>query len=278
MKIGLAVTSMVLLSPLAIVVCAQSPAQAPPFGPTHVGGDERPDAPTKEDFKRIPYPRRQIGPAREDRVLKKGLLAPAAEDVNANSDFLRQPQTGLIKLLPREIFDPQVNQSIKQVKVRGGGAFYSFFYLSHDNIYGADIVLNYGLVSVAFDEPNYGMLSELGDLPLDSLSVEDPRLAFINTYKPGRSPGAARCEIKQFREGVANNGSIYKLSFPVKSNATYLLRSIKYLRSDLLVAFRVTRQDPDGSVIIAWKLLQQYWRPTFEKVLYVNPIDKCPTK
>jgi hypothetical protein len=40
--------------------------------------------------------------------------------------------------------------------------------------------------------------------------------------------------------------------------ATYLLRSINFERSDVLVALKVVRQDTDGSVIIAWKLLQKY--------------------
>jgi len=32
-------------------------------------------------------------------------------------------------------------------------------------------------------------------------------------------------------------------------------------RADVLVAFRVVRQDTDGSLIIAWKLLQKYPMP-----------------
>jgi hypothetical protein len=43
--------------------------------------------------------------------------------------------------------------------------------------------------------------------------------------------------------------------------ATYILRSIDYSESDVLVAFRVVRRDTDGSVIIAWKLLRKYAVP-----------------
>ena len=44
-------------------------------------------------------------------------------------------------------------------------------------------------------------------------------------------------------------------------NTTYLLRSINYGESDVLVALRVVRKDTDGSVIIVWKLLKKYSAP-----------------
>jgi len=45
---------------------------------------------------------------------------------------------------------------------------------------------------------------------------------------------------------------------PIQMNTTYLLRSISYGRSDVVVAFRVVRQDTDASVTIAWKLLKKF--------------------
>ena len=85
MKIVLVAPSVVLAVASSFVCAmAQSPMPAPPFGPTHVGGDERPDAPTKDDFRRIPHPQRPFGPLREERVLTKGLLAPPAQDVGAS--------------------------------------------------------------------------------------------------------------------------------------------------------------------------------------------------
>lgn len=273
MKIVLVAPSIVLATTLAFV-CAQSPMPAPPFGPTHIGGVERPDAPTKDDFRRIPHPQRQFGPVREKRVLKKGLLAPSSRDSADNATFLQQKDTGLIKLLPRETGD----RTTKRVKIRGGGAYFSFFYLSHDNIYGADLQLDGNRLSVSSPGPDYGILTELGEVSLVDVSVNDSRTVFIDTYKPARNGADALCEIQRFRDGVNMHGSRYNLSLPVRVNSTYLLRSINYGRSDLLVAFRITRQESDGSITILWKLLKQYWRPTFERVVYVNPVNKCPIK
>jgi hypothetical protein len=53
----------------------------------------------------------------------------------------------------------------------------------------------------------------------------------------------------------------YKSRLPVEVNTTFLLRSINYDRTDILVAFRVVRKDADGSVILAWKLLKKYAIP-----------------
>lgn len=260
----------------SLSVCAQSPMPAPPFGPTHIGGPEPPDAPTREDFRRLVarLPRRQFGPVPEKRILTKGLLAPSAQDVADNLAFLQLKDTGLVKLLPRENPGSPADRNAKRVKIRGGGAYYSFFYLSHDNVYGWDLQLDQNTLSVGYGR-DYGMLTDLGDVSLGDISADDSRAAFIATYKPARTGSNILCEIQRFRDGVVVNGSLYNLSLPVKVNSTYLLRSINYGRSDLLVGFRITRQESDGHITILWKLLKQYWRPTVERVVYVNPVDKC---
>jgi hypothetical protein len=48
-------------------------------------------------------------------------------------------------------------------------------------------------------------------------------------------------------------------------DSTYLLRSVNYNTSDLLVAFRVVRIDADNSVIIAWKRLKKYSTPNLSR-------------
>ena len=52
---------------------------------------------------------------------------------------------------------------------------------------------------------------------------------------------------------------------PIEAGATYVLRSINYSYSDVLVAFKIVRQDIDGSLIIAWKLLNKFPKPACRK-------------
>lgn len=255
-------------------------SEPPPQGPPPYG-DYRNHLPGLEDpkYSRPRFEPTKFGPVQEPSIIKKGLLAPSADDRNATAQFMRSFDTGLIKLLPREVFDWRTYHTKKQIKIHGGGAYFSFFYRSHEAGYGSDIELERNLLSVGFAGFDYGFLTNLGDVSLNNISLDDPRVSFSKSYSAARNNPDARCEFKRFRQGVEVEGSWYKSALPVQVNSTYLLRSITYGRSDLLVAFRVTRQAPDGSVILAWRLLQQYGKPSFERVLYVNqPENKCPIK
>src|SRR5213593_339820 len=60
-------------------------------------------------------------------ALEKKFLAASEEDQAAYAEFLKQPDTGLIRLLPREVFDSDVYKDRKKsLTLRGGGAYYSF--------------------------------------------------------------------------------------------------------------------------------------------------------
>lgn len=202
-------------------------------------------------------------PGREARVLKKGLLAPAANDREALAVFLREPNTGLIRLLPRELYDSGRYHVEKKLNIVGGGAYYSFATLTHAYGYGSDIELDHSKLSVGFAGADYGMLTNIGDVPLEQITLDDTRTQYIAAYRPPRSEREARAEYQLLNagEGKSFDGFHYQKSVPVRENSTYLLRSIGYRRSDVLVAFRLVRQDTDGSAIIAWKLLKRYPAP-----------------
>src|SRR5450432_737873 len=84
---------------------------------------------------------------REGRVLKKGFLAPSTSDRQSLTRFLSLPHTGLFRLLPREVYDSQYAHPKTPVKIRGGGAYYSFVNLTHQYGYGSDIELDHNRVS-----------------------------------------------------------------------------------------------------------------------------------
>jgi hypothetical protein len=57
-------------------------------------------------------------------------------------------------------------------------------------------------------------------------------------------------------QGISANRTV-----PMKLNSTYVVRSLNYRESDVLVAFRVVRIDTDKSAIILWKLLKKFPAP-----------------
>jgi len=198
---------------------------------------------------------------REPRVLKEGLLAPSPQDRLDHEDFLKQSKTGLIRLLPREVYDWRTYNTPNQIEIRGGGAYFSFTYRSHQYGYGSDLELDHNKFTVGFAGADYGMLIQLGDVPLDSIQEDDPRLIYMATYKPPVNEMEARSEANEFSKGREVDGFIYRRIVPARGQSTYLLRSINYRVGDVLVAFRVTRFDGDRSAIIAWKLLKSYSTP-----------------
>ncbi|HEY3027678.1 MAG TPA: hypothetical protein VGJ55_16135 [Pyrinomonadaceae bacterium] len=195
---------------------------------------------------------------REDRVLKKGLLAPSADDRAAFEAFLQEKNTGLMRLLPREVYDSQTYHTEKKLNIRGGGAYYSFGNLTHRFGYGSDIELDHNKLSVGFSGADYGLLTNIGDTSLELITLDDPWVQPLLIYKPAKSEAEVRLNSY---EGVTLDGVLYHKRLPVQENSTYLLRSIVYDESDLLVAFRVVRKDTDGSVIIVWKRLKKYSVP-----------------
>ena len=197
-------------------------------------------------------------------VLEKNLLAPSEEDRAAYADFLRQPNTGLIRLLPRETYDRNaLNDNSKGLTVTGGGAYYSFGHLTHEYGYGSDIELSSDYLSVGgFGGASYGMLKNLGDLTLEQITLEHPSVRLMAAYNPAGELSKARVEQRRLRDREFSiDNERYQRRTPVEVNKTYLIRSINYDFTDVLVAFRVVRKDTDGSLIIAWKLLKNYPKP-----------------
>ena len=194
--------------------------------------------------------------------LEDQFLAPAEEDRAAYKEFLAQPDTGLIRLLPRDVYESEVyKKNQKTLTIRGGGAFYSFARLTHEYGLGSDLMLEVGYLSVASAGADYGMMIDLGDVSLDEITKDYPAALSLADYAAAKDEPQARVEQRQVQAGRILDGATYKARVPVKIGTTFLLRSISYDRSDLLVAFRTVRKDTAGSVTIAWKLLKRFPKP-----------------
>jgi hypothetical protein len=256
---------------------AQVQTPPPPYGDYqyHLPGLDDPRRDNRRSLLRF-------GLTPEPRVMQKGPLAPSVEDRTAYASFLKNSGTGLVRLLPPPT---PADKQTTTPKFSGGGQRYSFSFLSHN--YLADVALTFEVVCQGGGGPSkcqyprklsagsYGMLTNLGDVALDQISVKDPRAAFLLAYKPPREGSKVRCEWLEFSKGVTTNGQLYKNGLPIQVNSTYLLRSTDRWFSDVLVAFRVVREDVDGSVTLAWKLLKEFKPRRIENVLDINTAI-CP--
>lgn len=199
---------------------------------------------------------------KELSVLEQQFLDVSESDRNAFAELLSAPNTGLVRLLPRELFDGEAYKKVQNtITLKGGGTFYSFVRLTHDYGAGSDISLDHNQLSVGFAGFDFGMLLKIDDVSLQELSSDYPYVVPLVKYEPPTAESAVRNEQRRFSNGTNLEGLAVKSSAPLEINATYLLRSISYSRSDVLVGLKVIRKDSDGSVIIAWRLLKKFTAP-----------------
>ncbi|MDQ3816735.1 MAG: hypothetical protein M3362_03460 [Acidobacteriota bacterium] len=193
------------------------------------------------------------------KEIEKQFISVSPEERAAFAVFLQQPGTGIMRLLPREKYDGFL-------AMRGGGAYYSFTRLTNEYGFGSDIGLEQGNLSVGFAGADFGMFTVLGDLALDDVKPELPTVEpLLNFTTPTKEVDARRVQQQQANRQFTINEVAYKNRVPASVDTTYVLRSIDYERSDVLVAFRIVRRDADGSLIAVWKMLKRFPAPHLER-------------
>ncbi len=193
-------------------------------------------------------------PSAEDQAI----LAPPQEDAARFAALLAQPDTGLVRLLPRE-------RTKGRASVREGGSFYSFAHLVHEYNYGSDIMLEQGRFVCGIAGANYGFMFDLGEMPLEEVTTSTGPVSFLDTFVPPTSEPEARKIQLRFHDGYQEGWYVYRERVPAVVGHTYVLRSVEYERSDLLVAFRVLRRDENGDLILLWKMLKRFPVPRLKK-------------
>jgi hypothetical protein len=197
----------------------------------------------------------------------KRRLYPTEAERASLAALLREDGTGLMRLLPYTgcTTDPRIVnvaqlQCLEQVPpVAGGGSFYSFRNKKHNAAPLADIALRDNTFSVGFTRYTLGLLTNVGDVPLESVTLETDAVRPFLKFVPAQTQQDTERDFMRSRAWQKAPGYAYGPTAPVRENATYVLRSIAFdpnrtKPTDVLVAFRVTRKDRDGAVTIAWKL------------------------
>jgi hypothetical protein len=100
----------------------------------------------------------------------------------------------------------------------------------------------------------------LGETSLADLSKETAGVNFLFNYKPPTNETDVRNEARK-AHGYEVNDIIYKRYIPAIVGHSYVLRAISFDDADVLVAFKIYRKDTDGSLIIFWKLIENFEKP-----------------
>ncbi|MBS1794860.1 MAG: hypothetical protein JSS81_13455 [Acidobacteria bacterium] len=238
--------------------------------------------------------RRRSAAARDAmREAEKNLAAqraPAPADAVLYKEFLKDSKTGLIRLFP-----DLGCESKNLIRVDGdcaGAVLSSWGYSFRRRDYVVedfwDLRLKDGeLIADGFMSQE--LLTELGDVPLENLSVESPGVAFLAEYSPSGSFTDARRQYEEIARGVEAGGFRYSKSVKVAAGMTYALRFTAFRnddstlirifykgvtdveksicaidedrRFDAIVVFRVIRREDDGGLSILWKELTRRRAP-----------------
>lgn len=240
---------------------------------------------------------------KENEKRIKARLTPNPADLIKYKDFLKQPDTGIFRLFPD--FDCEqknvINAGGNCEDFIPGTSSYSFRQNDYpSNLSFFDIKLKDShLISNGF--LTQGILTELGDVALENISPADERLSFLIGFKPETESQKVKDQYARIADGIHFNGFNYTKKSEAKKDTTYALRVIAYhpqrkimsnnsvtdrrfiwlvrdgtmdKRVDLTLAFRIIREETDGSVTIVWKQLNRQKSPeiTFPKNEIVSDI------
>ncbi len=202
---------------------------------------------------------------RQMLALEGNLIAPAKEDLDQYADLLQDPMSGLARLFPRNSSNER-----RPLLVRGGGSYYQFKNRSNEYGQGNDVeysTTNAPQFSVGFAGVDFGFLAQLGPIDVRQVAETTPAVAFALSYvSPNGQPEPVwRNEQRKWSDGITNDGVVFKDRTEAIVGMSYVVRSVNENGYDTVTAFQVVRRDPtDGSLIIAWKLLKEFGKPTLK--------------
>lgn len=216
-----------------------------------------------------PYPSRRVTRWPAERKLtdaQKRKLYPSATEKATFAAMLREDGTGMTRLLPFCDADPRVLDirgtcADELPKIPGRGAFFSFKSENHEAKAHSDLSLNNNEFRVGFADRSVGTITTLGDVPLDNLTLQSSAVAPLLLLAPAKTLDEMLTLYERSRAVLASAHHAYGTASPAQPDMTYVMRSTTYKPDgrkpfDVIVAFRVTRQDADGSVTILWKQLR----------------------
>ena len=226
----------------------------------------------RETSRPLPAP-----PKRKMTEEHKLRLYPSREETEKFAQFLRQPRTRLVRLLQSGECedDPRVLQTGScwdaVPPVPGGGTFYSFTRVRYELRRLSDLWLEGDVFRVGFAGSVLGVMTMLGDVPLESVGPESSGVNYLSKLAPPSSMAEARNQYRRNINGFRVSGNKYGLTAPVQLGSTYVLRSTTYKfgddldkrrkLDDVLIAFRVVGTTVDGSVTLLWKEMKRQKTP-----------------
>jgi hypothetical protein len=241
---------------------------------------EKIDQMTKESDKR----RRSV--EKTDKFVlspeQKARISPLPEDTAKYKSILANSNTGLVKIFPDLGCASQYVVNVGddcQSQILFGSS-YSFRHANRIDKENADINL-YNNQLIGAGTLSHIILADLGDVPVEDLSLASKGISFLVNYKPAKQSDEATVKSKELKNGIDDEGFNYSNKISVRENTTYAARAIAYRipvkhfydfyfnsnkRKDVIVVFRVVRKESDGALTLLWRELKRKDAPEIKVI------------
>jgi hypothetical protein len=227
-----------------------------------------------------------------DKELKA--VEPRRELFERYAEFLRQPNTGLTKLIDDQGCADSTRVVVAtdaclQYTMPGGGSSFSFRTENYRIARLSDIMFT----SNSFQASGvllHGIFVNLGDAPLESVNLQTTGMKYLVEFQPEPDYNKGRQIDRQLTSGIRRDGFLYRRGLYMVDGATFALRSIAYggkyfravdrvtynefdydKRRDVIVTFRVVEKDDAGNVTILWKVLREKDSPDIKREKVIKP-------
>lgn len=208
------------------------------------------------------------------------ILAPAPSLLEKYAAFLRQSDAGIVKLNADStcVESPEIivaKEDCLSYTMPGAGTAYSFRIESYRLPRLADLILAKNVLKTD-GILQQGIMVNIGNVPLEEVSLQSKGMKYLLDFKPAEDGAALLKTGEQLSKGVKADGFVYGMGVYVKTDTTFVLRSIaykgKFMRSikgvtyneldfdkrrDIVVAFRLIDKEANGNVTILWKILSR---------------------
>ena len=215
-------------------------------------------------------------------------VKPSAALFERYAPFLRQPDTGLTKLIDDKNCADNTKIVVAtdvclQYTMPGAGNSFSFRTESYRIARLSDIIFT----NQSFQASGvllHGIFVNLGDVPLNEVSLQTRGLKYLVDFEPEPDYEKGKALDAELTKGIRQDGFLYRRGLYIVENTTFALRSIAYggkyfravggltynefdydKRRDVMVVFRIVEKDEAGNVTILWKKLQEKASPDVKR-------------
>jgi hypothetical protein len=216
-------------------------------------------------------------PSKEDLQL----VAPDNQLTAKYEALLRQPKTGLIRLLSEAGCQENTNlvsadEFCLKYKNLFGASTFSFRTETYTLGRFADVVYKNGVI-YSYGKMTLGFITDLGtEVSLSEVSAKTAGAKYVFDFAPPEKLSLIEGAALGFQKGVRADGFTYRKFHNLEENHVYLMRSVAYKRreqvernqvvyddltndnrKDVIVVFQVVRLSNADGVTILWKELQR---------------------